>query len=38
LNSGNNTIGVFRIARDGSLRPLRFVTGLPPGANGLAVR
>jgi 6-phosphogluconolactonase len=38
LNSGNGTIGVFRIRHDGSLRPLPFVTGLPSGLNGLAVR
>jgi 6-phosphogluconolactonase (cycloisomerase 2 family) len=38
LNSGNATIGVFRIGPDGSLRPLPFVSGLPPGLNGLAVR
>jgi 6-phosphogluconolactonase (cycloisomerase 2 family) len=38
LNGGNATIGVFRIRRDGSLRPLPFVSGLPSGLNGLAVR
>lgn len=38
LNSGTNTIGVFRVHTDGSLAPLPFVTGLPAGANGLAAR
>jgi 6-phosphogluconolactonase (cycloisomerase 2 family) len=38
LNSGNGTIGVFRIGRDGSLRPLPFLSGLPSGLNGLAAR
>jgi 6-phosphogluconolactonase len=38
LNSGANTIGAFRVRADGSLTPLPFVTGLPPGANGLAAR
>jgi 6-phosphogluconolactonase (cycloisomerase 2 family) len=38
LNSGTNTIGAFRVRSDGSLRPLPFTGGLPPGANGLAVR
>jgi 6-phosphogluconolactonase len=38
LNGGNGTIGVFAIRRDGSLRPLPFLSGLPSGVNGLAVR
>ena len=38
LNSGTNTIGVFRVRTDGSLTPLPFVEGLPAGANGLAAR
>jgi 6-phosphogluconolactonase (cycloisomerase 2 family) len=38
LNSGNGTIGVFRIRQDGSLRTQPFLSGLPPGLNGLAVR
>lgn len=38
LNGGSGSIGVFRVEPDGSLRRLRFATGLPAGANGLAVR
>jgi 6-phosphogluconolactonase len=38
LNSGTNTIGVFRVHADGSLTPLQFTSGLPAGANGLAAR
>ncbi len=38
LNSGTNTIGAFRVQSDGSLTPLPFAAGLPPGANGIAAR
>lgn len=38
LNAGTNSIGVFRVRSDGSLRPLQFTSGLPAGANGLAAR
>lgn len=38
LNEAAGTIGVFRIARDGSLTRLPFAAGLPRGANGLAAR
>jgi 6-phosphogluconolactonase len=38
LNSGTHTIGVFFVRHDGGLTPLRFVTGLPESANGLAAR
>ena len=38
LNSGTQTIGVFRIGNDGGLTPLRFVSGLPESANGMAAR
>ena len=38
LNSGTNTLGVFQIAHDGGLTPMRFVSRLPVGANGLAAR
>jgi 6-phosphogluconolactonase len=38
LNSGDGTISAFRVNHDGSLSPLPGVTGLPSGANGLAVR
>lgn len=36
LNSGNQTIGVFSIGRDGDLEPRGSVSGIPAGANGLA--
>jgi 6-phosphogluconolactonase (cycloisomerase 2 family) len=38
LNSGTHTIGVFHIRHDGGLTPLRFVSGLPESANGMAAR
>jgi 6-phosphogluconolactonase (cycloisomerase 2 family) len=38
LNGANQTISVFVVGGDGSLAPLATVTGLPAGANGLAVR
>jgi 6-phosphogluconolactonase (cycloisomerase 2 family) len=38
LNSGTNTIGVFRVHSNGSLTRLPFTGGLPSGANGLAAR
>ena len=38
LISGTNTIAAFRVRADGSLTALPFASGLPPGANGLAVR
>jgi 6-phosphogluconolactonase len=38
LNSGSNSIGAFRVESDGSLTRLRFTSGLPAGANGLAAR
>jgi 6-phosphogluconolactonase len=38
LNSGTHTIGIFSIRHDGGLTPLRFVSGLPESANGLAAR
>ena len=38
LNGGNNTIGAFRIASDGSLEPLPGAGGIPAAANGLAAR
>jgi len=38
LNSGAQTIGVFRVRSNGSLVPLPFASGLPIGASGLAVR
>lgn len=38
LNAGTHAIAAFRIQSDGSLVALPFATGLPTGANGLAVR
>jgi 6-phosphogluconolactonase (cycloisomerase 2 family) len=38
LNSGTHAIGVFFIRHDGGLTPLRFVSGLPESANGMAAR
>ncbi len=38
LNSGSNSIGVYAVANNGSLSNIQTVTGLPPGANGLAAR
>jgi 6-phosphogluconolactonase len=38
LNSGSGTIGAFRVEADGSLTRLRFTSGLPASANGLAAR
>jgi 6-phosphogluconolactonase (cycloisomerase 2 family) len=38
LNSGNNTIGAFRVHADGSLSHLPGASGIPAGANGLAAR
>lgn len=38
LNGGARSIGVFRVARDGSLVALPFFEGLPSGLNGLASR
>ena len=38
LNSGARSIGIFRVAIDGSLAPLPFFAGLPAGLNGLASR
>src|SRR5437667_6241187 len=38
LNSGNNTLSVFRVNQDGSLDSLTGVSGIPSGANGLAAR
>lgn len=38
LNSGNQTISGFRIRQDGSLAALQTTSGLPVGANGLAVQ
>ncbi len=38
LNEAVGTIGIFRIAQDGSLTRLPFTAGLPRGANGLAAR
>jgi 6-phosphogluconolactonase (cycloisomerase 2 family) len=36
LNSGTHSLGAFRIRKNGQLRPIAAVGGLPPGANGLA--
>src|SRR6266540_268852 len=38
LNSGDGTISTFRVKHDGSLSSLPGVSGIPAGANGLAVR
>ena len=38
LNSGDGTISAFRVNHDGSLSSLPGVSGIPAGANGLAVR
>ena len=38
LNSGTDALATFAIARDGSLRYVSEVPGLPDGANGLAAR
>jgi 6-phosphogluconolactonase len=38
LNAGTHTIGVFHIRHDGGLTPMRFVSGLPESANGMAAR
>jgi len=38
LNSGSHTLGIFQISHDGGLTPMRFVSGLPEGTNGLAAR
>lgn len=39
LNSGNGTIGAFRVnLKDGSLKPLAGIADLPGSANGLAAR
>lgn len=38
LNGANGTISGFAVGGDGSLSPLTTVSGLPAGANGLAVR
>lgn len=38
LNSGNQTVSVLRIARNGSLEPIQTLGGIPVAANGLAVR
>ena len=38
LNSGTQTIGLFRVRMDGSLKDIGQVQGLPSGANGLAAR
>jgi 6-phosphogluconolactonase len=37
-NGGNGTISAFRVTRNGDLTPLSTLTGLPDGANGIAVR
>ncbi len=36
LNSGNGTIGAFRVNGDGSLQALPGLSGIPVSANGLA--
>lgn len=38
LNSGNKTISSFAVGWEGKLTPLKTLSGLPDGANGLAVR
>ena len=38
LNSGDGTMSAFRVNHDGSLSNFPGVTGIPSGANGLAVR
>ena len=38
LNSGNGTIGAFRVGSDGELAAFAGVSGLPAGANGMAAR
>ncbi len=38
LNSGSHSIGVYAVANNGSLSNIQTVTGLPPGATGLAAR
>jgi 6-phosphogluconolactonase len=38
LNIGDDTISTFRVGRDGSLRHLGVIDGVPDGANGLAAR
>jgi 6-phosphogluconolactonase (cycloisomerase 2 family) len=38
LNGGSNSISALAVAPDGGLSPLRGVSGLPAGANGLAAR
>lgn len=38
LNSGDQTIGAFKVHADGSLSQLQGANGLPVGANGLAAR
>lgn len=38
LNSGDGTVGAFEVYPDGSLGHLENMSGLPPGANGLAAR
>jgi 6-phosphogluconolactonase (cycloisomerase 2 family) len=38
LNSGNQTLGMFKIKSDGSLESLGSIGGIPEGANGLVAR
>jgi 6-phosphogluconolactonase (cycloisomerase 2 family) len=38
LNSGDGTISAFRVNANGSLNALPGVSGIPAGANGLAVQ
>lgn len=38
LNSGDRSISVLKAIRNGGLRPIAKVSGLPVGANGMAVR
>jgi len=38
LNSGNGTLSVLRIGRQGTLATVQTLAGIPAGANGLAVR
>jgi 6-phosphogluconolactonase len=38
LNGGNQSVSLMRVAHDGTLTLLQSISGLPAGANGLAVR
>ncbi len=38
LNGGGNSIGVFKVASNGSLSKVQIITGVPAGSTGLAAR